>query len=102
MARRTRRAAKKRLLKKILAPLLTLLAAALTGYSVWDYTGRREPARRGDARGGARLGAGHRRGTGQQPAAAHRGASVLIDAGEREASEASLRSSTRGGSPPLT
>lgn len=39
MARRTRRAAKKRLLKKILAPLLTLLAAALTGYSVWDYTG---------------------------------------------------------------
>ena len=38
MARRTRRAAKKRLLKKILAPLLTLLAAALTGYSVWDYT----------------------------------------------------------------
>ena len=39
MARRTHRAARKRLLKKFLAPLLTLLAAALTGYSVWDYTG---------------------------------------------------------------
>lgn len=88
MARRTRRAAKKRLLKKILAPLLTLLAAALTGYSVWDYTGGASLPAAAMPEGALVSVQVIDVGQGSSLLLHTAEHSVLIDAGEREASEA--------------
>lgn len=88
MARRTRRAARKRLLKKFLAPLLTLLAAALTGYSVWDYTGGASLPAAAMPEGALVSVQVIDVGQGSSLLLHTAEHSVLIDAGEREASEA--------------
>lgn len=102
MARRTRRAAKKRLLKKILAPLLTLLAAALTGYSVWDYTGGASLPAAAMPEGALVSVQVIDVGQGSSLLLHTAEHSVLIDAGSGRPVKRSPRSSTRGGSPPLT
>lgn len=88
MARRTRRAARKRLLKKFLAPLLTLLAAALTGYSVWDYTGGASLPAAAMPEGALVSVQVIDVGQGSSLLLHTAEHSVLIDAGEREAREA--------------
>lgn len=102
MARKTRRAAKKRLLKKILAPLLTLLAAALTRLQRLGLHRRREPAAAAMPEGAL---------VSVQVIDVGQGSSLLLHTAEHRFSSTrgsgrpvkrSLRSSTRGGSPPLT